>query len=418
MSVKARYYLIFFVVFSVVYLFRFQAKLKTNFNDGDNLKITTKLSQEPILKGNYQTFKIKNINIKTDRFPKYQYGESLIISGTLKSQVINSKFSKFWLINPTIAKVKADSIEGKVGLKNYLLASLFKFRSKLESVISQVLPEPQASLLIGILLGIQRSMSNSFYQDLQTTGTLHIIVASGMNITLIAGSIKELLFRFIGRKPALLMGLFAVVFYCLLAGLNPPIVRAGIMASILYLANFLGREGTGFWILLLTAAIMLIISPLIIFDVGFQLSFTATAGLILISPLLQKKFNFASFLKDDLTETTSALIFTFPVLVVTFGRFNPFSIIPNSLVLFLIPSLMILGMLISLSGLLFMGLAQFFGWLAWLPLTYFIKVINFFGQFDFLYFKLEGFSWVFGLGYYLLIFSFLVRKPKKRKINH
>lgn len=404
MHFKGCYFLIFFIIFSFIYLLRLKASLKFAFNSSDRIKISARLTQEPILQDTYQIFKIKGIFVKTNRFPEFHYGDHLVIIGNIKKKVINLNFDQFWLINPQIVKVKADSIELSA------LSSLFKFRHRLEEVFNRTLSEPQASLLIGIILGIQKSMPQQFYQALKTTGTLHIIVASGMNISLTAGLLRDFLAKFLKRRTALVISLVCIFIYCVMVGMGPPIVRAGLMAAILYLANFSGREMIGLWILILVAAVMFLFNPLLLFDVGFQLSFSATAGLITIAPFFQRIFNRIKVFKlisSDLAETIAAQIFTLPILVITFGHFNPLAIIPNIFVLWLIQYLMVLGLLIGFLGLIIFPLAQLLSCLCWLPLTYFVKIIGFFGQFRFFDLKLEGLSWIFGLGYYLILLSLL-----------
>ena len=410
MSLKSRYILIFFASFSLIYFFRLQAKQTFRFKGGERVKIKTRLTQEPIIQDNKQIFKIKDILVKTGRFPQYHYNDYLVITGTLKKRVINRFVVQFWLINPTIIKIKTYSN------KNLSLAFIYKLRKKIEKIISSSLPQVHAGLFLGIFLGIKSSLAQDFYQALKTTGTLHIVVASGMNISLTAGLLANFLAPWLSRKPALIIGGLGVVFYCLLAGLNPPIVRAGIMALILYLACFWGREAVGLWLLLITAAIMIIIDPFLPFDLSFQLSFGATAGLMLLTNFFSRFYGKIPLISDDLAETTSALVFTWPILVSAFGQINPLSIIPNALVLWLIPFLMLLGVMISFVGVIFLPLAQVLAWLAWLPLEYFRRIILFFGQFKAFSFQLSDFSWFLGLGYYLILFSLLtVKKPNE---NH
>jgi len=416
MSNKGRYILIFFATFSLVYLFRFKAKTKTNLKAGDQVKITATLSQEPILQDNYQLIKINtinNISIKASRFPAYHYADRLIIVGTLKTQAINLFLKQFLLVDPAITLVK--SYSKKLSIREASLKKLFNLRNKLEEAIGQVLPEPHAGLLIGILLGTQQSLPQDFYQALKTTGTLHIVVASGMNISLTAGILLNFLVKFLGRKLALFVSLVCILIYCLLAGMNPPIVRAGIMAAILYLAQFSGRQSIGLLTLVFTGAMMLFINPLLLFDASFQLSFSATSGLMLLTSALEKIFyQLPQLLKEILSQTLACQIATLPILVIAFGHFNPLSVIPNIFVLWLVPYLMIFGMVISLAGLICLALAQFFGWLIWLPLTYFIVIINFFGQFKFMDLQFTNLSWIAGIGYYLVLIGLMTIKKKKQ----
>lgn len=415
MDSRNRQFLILFAIFSLVYLIRFKKQSEFNFKPDQLIKITAVLNQEPKIQGRFQLFNLKAIFIKTNSLPEYHYGDKLTATGRITKKEINPVFSQYWLINPEITKI--NPYNKKLSSERSILSYLFKFRDKLEQIFKKSLPEPQASLLTGIVLGIQKSVPYDFYQALKTTGTLHIIVASGMNISLTAGLVVDFLTKFLHRKPALIIATLIIIIYCIISGLGPPIIRAGLMAFCLYLAVFLGREAVGLWVLGLTAAVMLIFDPFLLFDTGFQLSFSATAGILLISQNLEKWFNKLgrpiSIISNPLAETASAQIFTLPILVITFGNFNPLSIIPNLFVIPLVPYLMILGLLIAFLGLIIFPLAQSFSLLAWLALTYFIKVIIFFGQFKILNLQLKNLSWLFGIGYYLILTSLLTKRTKR-----
>jgi competence protein ComEC len=404
MSLERRYFFFLLFLFLPFYFFRLQQKLKLSFQEGEKVKIKGRLTQEPTLVDQKQTFKIKGILIKLPSWPKLHYADQVEITGTIKTSASPSFFNQFYLVNPQVRQLKP----GKS-----LFQSLFKFPQRLEKIFNQTLPEPQASLLSGIVLGIQKTLAQDFYQALQTTGTLHIVVASGMNISLVAGTLIESLSRFLQRKPAFFVSLVCILIYCIMAGLKPPIVRAGLMAALFYFSQLMGKETLGLWALTLVAALMLLIDPLLLFDVGCQLSFAATTGLLTLGSFFQSflgKIRFLNFLAKETGETLAAMVLTAPILIINFGHFNPLALIPNVLILWLIEYLMSLGLSISFFGLFFWPLAQFLAWLAWLPLTYLIQVINFFSRFSVFDWQLEGFSWLFGLGYYLILFSLLSRR--------
>jgi len=413
MKVKVIYFLVLFFIFTPIYLFRLYAKLDFPFKEGDKVRIAGLLVQEPLVKGERQSFKLKGVYISFFGSSELHYGDYLEVIGVVEKSEGDSFLNQFYLSSPQVKKIDSLRMDGY-----NILKAVFKLRERLERVINQVLPEPQAGLLNGIFLGVQKRMSDDFYQQLKTSGTLHIIVASGMNISLIAGVLGDFLSRFLKRKPALIVSLVCILIYCVMAGMNPPIIRAGLMAAVLYLANFTGREGTGLWVLVLTGVIMLLIKPLLLFDLGFQLSFSATAGLITLGPLLQRFFSkvkLIGLVAGDLGETLSAMVFTLPILIISFGHFNPLSIIPNLLILWLIPYLMYLGLLISIIGLFFGALAQFLGWLVWIPLTYLVWVIKVFGKLELFDLRLENISWIFGMGYYLIVFSLLKNRKRFKK---
>ena len=155
--------------------------------------------------------------------------------------------------------------------------------------IERALPEPEASLAAGMLLGRQRTMPAALEEDLRRTGTTHLLVVSGQNIALLLGTAVGLLSAVVARRQAALIALALLPGYVVLTGAEPPVVRAAIMAVGIAIAALSGRR-TPAWIYLLYAlALMLALRPLLIRDVAFQLSATATAGVLLIAPPLRDR---------------------------------------------------------------------------------------------------------------------------------
>ncbi len=155
--------------------------------------------------------------------------------------------------------------------------------------IERALPEPEASLAAGMLLGRQRTMPAGLEEDLRRTGTTHLLVVSGQNIALLLGTAVGLLSAVVARRQAALIALALLPGYVVLTGAEPPVVRAAIMAVGIAIAALSGRR-TPAWIYLLYAlALMLALRPLLIRDVAFQLSATATAGVLLLAPPLRDR---------------------------------------------------------------------------------------------------------------------------------
>jgi len=379
---------IYLVIFLVVFCFRLKAKTSFQLPAKAQVRLTSFLTNTPVVSGGEISFFFNGFRIKTSRSfltESLSYGDRLVIQGQPEAKRVNRFYQQFWLIGPEI-KVVPQTKPPLFSFLNWLA----KAREEMISLINQSLPEPQASLMAGILLGEKRQMPADFFQALQTTGTLHIIAASGMNLTFFAFPLMNGLALFLKRKLALFISLVCILVYCFLAGASPAVVRAAIMVGLSLMAVFFGREGAGLWSLILTATLMLLVQPLLVFDTGFQLSCSAMAGIICLKPRLQRfcLFRRRTLVKlgDNFWETLSATIATAPVLMLTFGRFSPFSVIPNLFVLPLIPYLMALGGLLIFTAWLYLPLGQLFGWLSWPALTYFVEIINFFGQFDWLNF--------------------------------
>jgi len=156
---------------------------------------------------------------------------------------------------------------------------------------------------------------------------------------------------------------------------------------------------------------MLIFNPLLIkSDVGFQLSFMATLSIIYLKPILDKKIaNWPNpfKIKDILTMTLAAQLGTLPLLIFHFGRLSLISPLANLLIVPLLPAIMILGMILVLSGLVWLFLAKIIAWPIWFLLSYVIKVINSLSSVPLASIEFRSFSLIFLIGYYLFLIYFI-----------
>ena len=176
-------------------------------------------------------------------------------------------------------------LERNVG--NDLTDGLRRVREWAVGNIERSLPEPEASVAAGMLLGRQRTLPAALEEDLRRTGTTHLLVVSGQNVALLLGTAVALLGAVLSRRRAALLVLLLLPGYVVLVGAEPPVVRAAIMAVGIAIAAATGRR-TPAWIYLLYAvALMLALRPLLVHDVAFQLSATATAGVLLVAPPLR-----------------------------------------------------------------------------------------------------------------------------------
>ena len=136
----------------------------------------------------------------------------------------------------------------------------------------QTLPSPSSSLLLGIIFGIKEQMPKDFTDNLRTSGVFHVIAASGMNVTLVAGFLSVFFAFFFKRQIAIGLSILGIIFYAILAGLEPSIIRASVMGILVFSAQILGRQTLAVNFLALTGFVMLFVDPSLIFDIGFQLS--------------------------------------------------------------------------------------------------------------------------------------------------
>ncbi|OGD61992.1 hypothetical protein A2160_01715 [Candidatus Beckwithbacteria bacterium RBG_13_42_9] len=394
---KTIFLLTLFVIFCSLYLLRFMAISETEIIPNKNYSIQGRLSSIKQISDNKWQLKMGGIFIETDKFsnfPQIKLGRHIQVAGRMEKRVINNFYSEFWLINPEITLISESAVNDSFPSRVIYLfiEKIDQFRRFLEKIYERLLPEKEAVLLAGIVLGSQKRLSANLYQALQQSGTLHIMVASGMNV-IILGKIVLVIFLKRWRRPiALIASVFTILIYIFLAGAQPPIVRAALMGSLAFASQVFGRQQWGGWVLMLVLAMMLLFSPELLFQVSFQLSAAATAGLIFISPMLdgvlgkvKESFSFGfsavfGFFKINLTETLAAQLAVLPLLSVHFGQFNLLTILPNLLIAPIIPLLMQGGLVLLALGSISSFLGQVFAWAIWAPLRYIIVIVELFGQ--------------------------------------
>lgn len=220
--------------------------------------------------------------------------------------------------------------------------------------VRTVIPEPQASLGLGYLLGQRRALPTELAEALQIAGLTHVIVASGYNLTILVRLARRLFVR-VSKYLSVLAAGGMVVSFIAVTGMSPSMARAGLVTGLSLLAWYYGRKFHPLVLLPLAAATTVLVNPTYAWgDVGWQLSFAAFAGVMILAPLLQRYFFGEAKpgnIRQIMGETISAQIATLPILVVTFGQFSNVAIIANLLVLPLVPLAMLLTFIAGIGAL-------------------------------------------------------------------
>ncbi len=329
------------------------------FEDGTHLKITTRITSEPLIYDQVQRLAVNGMKVYLPRFPEVGYGDTATIEGTVREGE---------LVDVRLVKLED---------KSYF----FSFRDRMLSLYTRMLPEPQASLVSGMTFGAKANLPKDFWESLKISGTAHIVVASGMNVTLVAGFLVKSFVHFFSRRRAVLAALVGVWLYTLLAGLDAPLIRAAVMGTLALVAQESGRIYSGWWAMALSALGMLIVWPNWITDVGFMLSFCATAGLLAFQrPIVNRLKHVPVILREDLSTTLAAQIAVSPIMILAFGRINLLSPLINILVLWTVVPITVIGMIAGLVSFVFEPLARIFLFLLYPLLTWFIFIVRAFGQ--------------------------------------
>lgn len=248
------------------------------------------------------------------------------------------------------------------------------------SVLNQLLPEPHAGLLAGILFGVKASMTSGLYDALVTTGTLHIVALSGMNISILVKLMHRTLLRVASRRVTHLLTIFLIAGFVWFVGPSPSVVRAAVMGSLVLLSAILGRQNWTILTFILTCSLILLFKPEWIGDLSFQLSAAATLGIILFGNKVGEASRTSNvlwqFVENDLRVTLAAQVFTIPLILFTFERVSLISPVTNVLIGWTIPILTPLGMFVAVTGWIFLPMGQLLAWGAWVFLEYLLFVIE------------------------------------------
>ena len=215
-------------------------------------------------------------------------------------------------------------------------ATILHVRRTLSRSLALALPEPQASLAQGVLLGQRSALPPDLAADLNTTNTSHLVVVSGSNVVYVSAFATMLFGWFAGRRRGRLLSIVAIVAYTMLIGPSPPVVRALIMGVLVVLAGVVGRRGSTATALLVAAAIMVGLDAQTVRDVSFQLSFASAAGILYVAAPMRRWIIEAlarAFRVDELPHwtglvvepfamTAAAVLATAPLLALSFGRLS------------------------------------------------------------------------------------------------
>ena len=273
---------------------------------------------------------------------------------------------------------------------NPFYAALYAFRDRALATVYAILPDPAASLLAGILLGVDSGIPRAVSDAFSATNTAHIIAISGFNISIIAGMLAALARRVLREGRATLVVILGLIAYTLLVGAGASVVRAAIMGSLSVIALHYHRQNDALNALSASALLMLALNPFTLYDLGFQLSFLATLGLILYATPLSAAFEnfFARFtsserakpivgaLSDSFIVTLAAQITTTPLIVFAFHRLSLVGLLTNLVILPAQPAVMIWGGLAALLAMIVPPVGQVIAWIAWAFLEFTIVVVQ------------------------------------------
>jgi competence protein ComEC len=277
----------------------------------------------------------------------FAYGDGIVAEGELsKPEPFVTENGKLFPYDVWLAR------EGVTALMRYpdrvLLVSsqqtvrgyLYGVRARLIQGIAHALPEPNASLAAGLLLGAQHSLGDEITEAFQVTGLSHIIVLSGYNMTIIADVVIRVL-GYVWMAGALPIAALMIVVFALMVGGSATVVRAATMALLAVVARATGRTYGAPRALTIAAAGMALHSPLVVlYDPGFQLSCMATLSLVLWGAWFEEKlklFDRVPTVRTIAASTLAAQVGVLPLVAYHIGSVSLIAPLANVVALPMVP---------------------------------------------------------------------------------
>ncbi|KKT39667.1 hypothetical protein A2W54_01605 [Candidatus Giovannonibacteria bacterium RIFCSPHIGHO2_02_43_13] len=356
---------------------RITKRIYPEYKYGDILEVSGKIT-EPV---NFADFDVKKYLAKDGIYAEMIFPEILDLAKaqTLQDLAQPDEASR------AIPQQRDMRVLAKFGVETK--RALFSIKEKFEKNLRNILPEPHASLADGMLLGGHGALDEELLNDFKRTGTVHILVLSGYNITIVGAFVMVFFGFFLPEAIGWIAAILAILFFTLMSGAEAAAVRSAIMAVIGLVALHAGRKNAAMLALMWAALLMVLWNPMLMrFDRGFQLSFLATLGLIVASPFFKKVFKFfpniAGF-RENAASSFAAQIFVLPLLLSWGGEISWLSPLANILIVSAVPVIMLFSFLGGLAAFASAALGKIIAGAAYLLVSYQIYLVRFFGSLDF-----------------------------------
>lgn len=390
---------------------------------GEKVLLQGVIKREPDLRTNsihlYVETKDGLVLVMAQRGGVWNYGDRVTVEGKLKKPEsfetdLGREFNYpgYLLsrgVSYLISFAEVEKIASNEG--SDLIARILTVKHSFMRRLEQFIPEPQVGLGEGLLLGVKKALGEDLETAFRRTGIIHIVVLSGYNVMIVVTFILYVLGRVFGRRLSVLFGLIGIVLFAVMVGLGATVVRASVMAGLLLLMGLTGRMYLVLRGLMVAGVVMLFFNPYALaFDVGFQLSFLATLGLIIVSPYLSRGLGgVPTFLgmREFLTATLATQLFVLPLLLYQMGEFSIVAVVVNVLVLPMVAVAMLLTFLTGIVSFVSVALVAPLAFVTYLSLSYIIIIAEWFAELPFASFTVSAFSfWFVPCAYAVLAYIF------------
>ena len=388
---------------------------ETNLPDATGVVVSEPEDRENTRRFVYEADNGEKVLVSVPLYTQVQYGDRVEVAGKLETPgvIVGENGERDFDYGKYLAK---DDIyytqsfsEVKVlesGHGNTIKATLLKLKNNFVSKAKEILAEPQASLLMGLIVSGREALPKDLLEEFRRAGVIHIVVLSGFNITIIAGFLKNL-FR------SNFASIFGIILFVIMTGAEASIVRAAIMALIAVGGKAFGREYDASRALVFAAFLMLLQNPkILVFDPSFQLSFLATLGLIYFMNPIEKRLLWIKHpkIREILSQTLATQLTVLPFLIYSMGDVSLVSIPANLLILLIVPYVMLTGFIATLVSYLSAIIAWPITYATHLLLSWILFISHSLGSLSFATLATPGIpAWVIFFFYLILILSVTFR---------
>lgn len=285
--------------------------------------------------------------------------------------------------------LNSQKIYGIIRAKNYYVSNLAKFnliyyiQDEIYKSFARLFPKDEMGLIIGMMIGETKDISEDVLENFKTTGITHLIAVSGSNVVYVVVLVQFLFKKFFGKQATYFISIFFLILFMLISGASASVCRATLMIILSICADIFFLKSDTFSNILTSAFVLILLNPLVIYDVGFILSFGGTLGIVLLSKDFTRLFKRLGKLNETLSVTCSAQLILAPIMMYYFNTFSILSIVTNIIVVPISGSITILGFVVFIISKISFPIAKLIANSLYVLATFTIWVADMFSKIPF-----------------------------------
>lgn len=391
---------------------------------GIKLLLNLKKSKNKSLQNKENRY-LSNKNSKNSSF-KLKYGDKIEFYLEYEKPSTARNYMGFDYSN----YLKTKKIFGTVNLKeedveiishdnsNIILRKIYELRNLMKTKIEKLLPKETSGLCLGMLIGETSGIEENMQENFRDSNLSHILAVSGANVSYIIVSITYIFNKMCLRKRlSKIISIILLILFMLLTGCTSSVNRACIMAILMLIAELLCRKSDIYNNLAISALILLIINPYSLLDIGFQLSYMGTIGIVFLHDKIENfiKINnkIVKYFFEMIVVTTCANLAIIPIMMFHFNTISLTFYFSNIIVGPILGIVVIIGFIMFFISLIFTPISSLIAIVLNLMLKFIIKIAEITANMPFSKITIITPSFFFIIVWYLIIISISYKQKVK-----